>query len=90
VVALDADGRYAAHGVAGGGEIRIAVYSPDPKEQLQTLPTGPDGDKDRATVNELRKKWAPIPPRYNDPGQSGLTFMPSGPTGTFDIDVQPK
>lgn len=90
VVTLDADGRYSARDVPGGGEIRIAVYSPDPKEELQTLPTGPEGDKDRAAVNELRKRWTPIPSRYNDPGQSGLSFMPSGPSSTFDIDVQPK
>lgn len=90
VVPLDPDGRYSARGVSGGGEIRVAVYSPDPKEELQNLPPGPEGEKDRAAVNELRKKWTPILSRYNDPGQSGLAFTPSGTNATFDIELQPK
>jgi len=89
VVVLDEEGHYSAPRIPAGREVRVAVYSPDPLLELPSVPPGPEGDRDRVHFRNLRKKWSALPPRYNDPGQSGLALQPTGPQDTFDIRIDP-
>jgi hypothetical protein len=88
IAPIGEDGHYIAHGVPAGEEIGVGVYSGDPTVGMNDFPPGPDREKDIAFLKEQKKKWFPIPNRYNDPGQSGLSFTPSGSTFPHDIDLK--
>jgi hypothetical protein len=90
---IERDGSYRIENVTFGN-IRVAVYSVDPKEQnvpkSKNDRPGKLGGKipDRPPVDNVG--WFPIPADYGDPSKSGLALTVDQPNQVFDIPLKGK
>jgi hypothetical protein len=82
------DGSYAVEGVPPG-EVKISVLSRDPSKGRSAArgqkPARP-GEKPSATP-EAVKGWFPLPPKYESPDGSGLSYTVSPGGVTYDIEL---
>ena len=92
---IQKDGTYVAPAVATG-EAKFTVHSPDPTVPQQDLKKrGGGGDSERKPEDAKTtrpsvggKKWFPIPEKYGDPLQSGLSLKVVRGNNPFDIDLK--
>jgi hypothetical protein len=88
---IQKDGTYDAQNVATG-ETKFTVHSPDPSIPQQDLKKRGGGDSDRKPEDPkptpAGKKWFPIPGKYGDPLQSGLSLKVVRGNNPFDIDLK--
>lgn len=86
---IEPDGSFTIHDIRRG-EIRIAVSSPDPTTPLLEKPES-KAQNDPAESHrraELKTKWFPIPEKYGNPEQSGLTATVKGGENSHNIDLK--
>jgi hypothetical protein len=90
---IEEDGSYTIHN-APPGPVEVAVVSRDPL--VQTWATNLRESRERPTAKLFatsapidRRKWFPLPPKFEDPGMSGLTLTLTTGKNTFDVDLQP-
>jgi hypothetical protein len=100
---IDADGHYTVY-KAPVGEVKVAVFTIDPTAKPPvglTKKKQPGGVYEEAMAKSKQTsngemiaparpgKFVPIPARYKDPEQSGLTFTVKSGSQTIDLDLQP-
>jgi hypothetical protein len=80
---------FVAH--APRGDVRIAVDNPPPPPRLRTAarPRGMSpNDPELRAVREQARKHVPIPWRFRDPSQSGLTGHLKGGKNELPLELQ--
>jgi hypothetical protein len=94
---ISADGTYAIY-KAPVGDVKIAVVTPKPPPPQPAATPGmkrsKGGGRKHPGAAEAHPpppvdKFVPIPERYKDPEQSGLTFTLKSGSQTIDLDLQP-
>jgi hypothetical protein len=92
---IDRDGNFTVKDVCGG-DVRICVASPHPKESLPysagnvtAKDKGPKRDIPKVTMDPVDlKNWFEIPEQYQYPDKSGLTFQMRSGANTFNIELK--
>jgi hypothetical protein len=86
---ISADGSYRVTGVAAGKAL-IGVVSRDPGPTVAAkgrVNTKPGRDPDEAPPAADRRKWFPLPEKYEDPTKSGLSTTLKAGSNEHDIDL---
>jgi hypothetical protein len=86
---INPDGSYTVSGVPVG-KVRVAVNSPPPEPPVNAGgPAGPLGKNPASAPPPLVDDagWFPIPEKYGDPEQSGLTFHVKRGPNIYNIDL---
>jgi hypothetical protein len=87
---IDSQGNYHIPRVAAGA-VQVTVQTPSPRRLPPHLrPTA--SPEERAAAERdgaVIVPSVPIPQRYSDPKESGLTYQVASGAQTFDIDLKP-